>query len=86
MVLFGNRVLVDVMRGREGGTSPNTTGVLRRGRDRDPQGGRVMTEAEAGVVQLQGKDHEGAPATPRAGRGKGGPCTDTREDPAETRG
>ena len=37
-----------------------------------------MTEAEAGAAQLQGKDHQGAPATPRAGRGRGGPCTDTR--------
>ena len=45
------------------------TGVLiRRGEDRQSQRERQeMTEAESGVMRLQGKEHSGFPATPEAG-------------------
>ena len=61
----------EIKGGQEGGTSSNMTGALIRWRDRDTQGGHVMTEAEAGVTQLQAEDHQGAPATTRAGERKG---------------
>ena len=61
----------EIKRGHEGGTSSNMTGALIRWRDRDTQGGHVMTEAEAGVTQLQAEDHQGAPATTRAGERQG---------------
>ena len=46
------------------------TGVLiRRGEDRQSQRERQeMTEAESGVMCLQGKVHSGFPATPEAER------------------
>ena len=62
MILFGNRVFVDLISENEvilirAGPNSNVTGVLiKRGRDTDTEGeDQVMTKAKTGVMKLQAK-------------------------------